>query len=220
MSKVPESQTYGATVISVVPFEIIENKPGIYPGTFTVPASKDEVPQVLNVGESIYFVETSEPGRSITVRCSPNEVARSIVEDYLSSNLAYSSELQAAPGVFWVMGKFSQTEILTKFSKEIETAKKWQLNWFRRLVEMADDDWEKTRQHRTISDMQRFACKAMGLNRPWIIAQQETYGQTIAQYSKCPACQSNVLKEAIVCSSCRCILNIDKYKSMKFAIAE
>lgn len=219
MSKVI-SPTYAATVISIVPFPIEENKPGIYPGHFFIPASKDNEPVVINVGESIYHVEVDED-RSITVKCPPNEIARSIVEDYVSSNLAYSEGENAAPGVMWCDGKFSVAEVKLKFAKELVDLKQTQWNWFIKLVRMADDDWEKTRRHQSISDMQRYACKALGQDRPWIINQPTE--QAILQQSdsmRCIACQSFISKQAILCPNCKMIIDEVKYKTLKFAEAK
>ena len=213
MSKIDPD--YAATIISIVPFAIAEEKPGIYPGYFVIPASTREAPEVLNVGESIYHVEVDE-GRSIVVKCSPHEIARSIVEDYVTSNLAYSENDNAAPGIFWKPGFYTKIEVIAKFSKEIKDIKERQWKWFIKLVRMADDDWEKTRQHKSISDMQRFACKALGQDRPWIIQPTEAMLMSSNQIIKCPSCMSVLQIGVVVCANCRCIIDMDKYKKLNF----
>jgi len=210
VSKNQVRNDYVATVISIVPFPIEEDKPGIYPGHFEIAAAQNEIPEVLVVGQSVYHIEVDE-GRSVTVPCPPNEIARSIVDDYVISNLAISSD--ASPGIFWETGQFTSTEVITKLSEKLDKAKRMQFNWFRKLVEMADDDWEKTRQHKTISDMQRFAARTLNLNRPWLINIPIQPGKM----NTCVACRSTIHPEAVICPNCKMILDIEKYKTMQFA---
>lgn len=201
-----------ATIISIVPFPISEFKPGIYPGFFEIAGSKNEVPEILVVGESVYHVELDE-NRTITVKCSPDDIAKSLVHDYVISCLAYTVEDSGSlPGIFWKPEELTLSEVTSKYAKDLEQAKRQQRNWFEKLVRLADDDWEKTRQHKFISDMQRYAAKSLKLERPWIISLN-----AVADTKKCPACQSFVSIEAIICSSCRCILDVKKYESLKFA---
>lgn len=203
-----------STLVSIVPFPITEFKPGIYPGKFEIKGSKEGIPELLVISDSIYHVEIDE-NRTITVTCQSEKLAESIVEDYIISNLAFSRELNATPGVFWVPEVQTLGSILANFSKQLEKVKIRQDNWFKRLVTIADDDWEKTRQHKTISDMQRYAAKSLGLERPWIInaaSQVQAVGQ-----AKCIGCSSVVSLEAIVCPHCRCILKPEAYKTLQFA---
>lgn len=199
-----------STLISIVPFPIAEFKPGIYPGFFEISASKNELPEVLVIGESIYHVEIDE-NRTITVKCPSEDIARSVVDDYITSNLAYSADDNAAPGLFWKPGEWNLSKILDGLKNELQEVKARQRRWFIKLVQLADDDWEKTQQHKFISDMQRHACKSLGLERPWIIIPKTTEGLT-----KCVACQSIISVDAVICPNCRCILNKSKYESMKF----
>ncbi len=200
-----------STLISIVPFPISEFKPGIYPGVFEIKASNNGVPELLVIGDSVYHVEIDE-NRTITVKCPSEDVAKAVIEDHVTANLAYSIEDDSAPGFFWKPGRHDLISIMSKFDKDLEYHKGRQTRWFKKLVEMADDDWEKTRQHKFISDIQRFAAKSLKLVRPWIISTAMDQG-----FIKCSACQSNVDSKAIVCPSCRCILNIEKYKTLQFA---
>lgn len=201
-----------ATLISIVPFKIQEFKPGIYPGFFELAPCKNNVPEILNIQDSVYHVEIDE-NRTITVKCQAEDIAKSLVSDYVVSNLQYSIEANAAPGFMWKPGKLSVNDVLMKFGDDLAALRVTQMNWFSRLVQLADDDWEKSRQHKFISDMQRFAAKALGLDKPWIITPQTIELRT----EKCPACQTLVMPEAIVCSQCRCVLNFEKYEKLKFA---
>lgn len=203
-----------STLVSIVPFPITEHKPGIYPGKFHIGASKDNVPEVLVIGDSKYHVEIDE-NRSITVTCQSEQLAESIVEDYIISNLAFSRELNSAPGIFWVPGVHTVLDISIKFSEKLKEVRERQVIWFKRLVSIADDDWEKTRQHKTISDMQRFAAKSLGLDKPWIVnAASEV---AVMGQAKCFACKSIISSEAIICPSCKFIIKPEEYKNLKFA---
>lgn len=201
-----------STLVSIVPFPIVEFKPGIYPGFFEIPPCKSEIPEILVISDSVYHVEIDE-NRTITVKCPSEDIAKSIVDDYIVSNLAYSVDEDAAPGFMYKSGEFDLPTVMIKFSGEINELKKRQLRWFGKLVEMADDDWERSRQHKFISDMQRHAAKALKLDRPWLIVPQPNTLTIL----KCPACQSIIPPEAIVCANCRCILNMEKYKTLQFA---
>lgn len=201
-----------STVISLVPFPISEFKPGIYPGFFEVGACNNQVPQLLVVGDSMYHVEIDE-NRTISVKCPSDDIAKSIVEDYLVANLAYSPEEDVAPGIFWKPGVYDIMGIQTKFEADLKYHRDRQNRWFKKLVEMGDDDWEKTRQHKAISDVQRYAAKALKLSRPWIIPVVADQAAII----RCPACKAGIDPEAIVCQFCRCIINMDQYKKLQFA---
>lgn len=209
---------YAATIVSIVPFVIEEDKPGIYPGHFVIPASVDESPQFLHVGESIYHVEVDED-RTVTVKCPPTEMARSLVEDYVKATLAYDERLEAQPGIFWMFGKISKMDLMNNndLLERLETAKRQQYNWFKRLIEMADDDWEKTRQHRSISDTQRYAAKALKQDRPWIVSLDSIAKQVVDNSASCPVCKSRISTEAIVCPQCKAILKLEEHKKFQFA---
>jgi len=205
--------TYVATVVSIVPFPIVETKPGIYPGTFVIPAAENNVPEVLVVGESVYFVEVDDK-RSIKVKCSPNDIARAIVDDYTKSNLEYSPSRDSGPGIFWLPGRVTTKQAQKDFKHELERAIMQQNNWFLALIKLADDDWEKTRQHKTISDTQRHAARTLQLDRPWLIKTEVPVASTV----NCAACQSAISPEAIICPNCKCIRDMNKWKQLSFAI--
>lgn len=202
-----------ATLISIVPFPIAEYKPGIYPGFFEVPASNNGIPQLLTIGDSKYHVEIDE-NRTITVECASEKIANSIVEDYVTSNLEYNVEDDAAPGFFFKPGKYDLAGVIKEFEKDLAFYRARQNRWFKRLVQLADDDWEKTRQHRAISDIQRYAAKALKLPRPWIINPVIPDEGLV----KCGACQSPIDSKAVVCPHCKCILNMEQYKKFQFAV--
>src|SRR5438132_14196669 len=102
---------------------------------------------------------------------------------------------------------------MNRFSDDLEILWTQQKNWFIKLIKLADDDWEKTRQHKFISDMQRYAAKAVGLERPWIIKPMMLEDNKVI---KCLACQSPISPLAIVCPNCKFILDKEKFESLQF----
>ena len=227
-----EGQQFISTVVSIVPFEILEEKPGLYPGVFKISASLNKndkkvdqieraltpdwlevVPQLLHVKESIHYIEV-DIDRSISVSNPSYRVANSIVEDYVSSQLGVKPESQEnrGPGLFFVTGKLTLSQVIKDCANELKKAKERQDNWFRDMVTIADDDWERFHQHRTITDMQRYAAKALKLDRPWIVNLPDA---TIS--TKCPACASLLQPGVIICANCRCIINKEEYAKLQFA---
>jgi RNase P subunit RPR2 len=85
-----------------------------------------------------------------------------------------------------------------------------QENWFTELIKLADDDWNKTHQHKMITDDQRYACKALGMKRDWMVEIPKEVRLTI-----CPACMKDFPTGAIVCQNCRFIIDVEKYEKMK-----
>jgi hypothetical protein len=183
-----------------------EEKPGCHPGYFEIPACLDGKPQTLMVGPSIHHLYIDDERGSITVTIPANRVAASIVNDYISAQLV-SSEA-ARPGVFWVSGEFKMTN--PTHMALLEEARVKQKNWFVELVKLADDDWSRYKSHRMISDIQRYACSALDLEREWRF-------KPAPAESKCPACKSSVEPDTIVCPSCRCVLDVEGYKKLQFA---
>lgn len=202
-----------SSIISIVPFKIgPEEKPGLYPGSFTIPASKNGIPEILIIGSSIHYVEV-DVDKSIRVEDPSYIVAESIVYDYVSSQLGVQPETSGnrGPGIFWKSGRYDLNKVYKELTDDLNKAKERQNNWFLDMIKIADDDWEKFRQHRVITDMQRAAAKLLNLERPWSVA------VTDIKSIKCPACQNVLNSDVIVCPNCRCIINLDKYKTLQFA---
>ena len=197
------------TIISLVPFDIEEQKP-VYPGHFFIPGAKEDDIEILVV-ENVHCFKYIDMDRGTDkVAIDSEELAKAIVEDYVNSQLAVRPGDNIAPGLFYIPGEHTKIEVKTKYKDIISSYKKKQVNWFEILVRMADDDWEKTRQHKIISGIQRYAARYLNLNRPWLIEPQMT---------KCIACRNTVETEAIICPTCKAILKPEEYKNLQFASA-
>ena len=186
-----------ATVISICPFPIHEFKPGLFPATFSIPAVPEGGVETLIVGNRI-IVRQRVPviGNILEIPVPAVQVAKSIVDDRLTGQLLIKEG--SRPGLFWVPGEYNNKEAAEHFAPQIADARMIQKQWFLDLVIMADDDWNKTHQHRFISDLQRYACRILGLNRPW---STETVDNV--QDKRCLACYSPMHAKATICPTCK-----------------
>ena len=200
------------TVVSIVPFDILEEKPGLVAGRYFIPASDGKEPQLLYISRAIHYVYLDETRGSLQVRDAPDEVARSIVEDFTNSQLRISEN--AKPGIFWKSGSISKETVKTQFKDDLDKARIKQFNWFVELCKLADDDWNRYHLHNCVTDFQRKAAEIIGW-RPeeheWMAA------RTVLGGNRCPSCQTLVAPNVIVCPSCSCILDHEKYSKLQFA---
>ena len=201
-----------STIVSICPFDINEEKHGIYPGLFKIPASENNTPKMLVVGESIFYVEV-DPERSIPVKVPSYKMAESIIFDFINSQIGIPPEEMATcgPGLFWKLGVYDLNRVVKECKEDLEVQKQRQHNWFVSLVKEADDAYEKTKLHRVVSPIQRKAAKILNLERPWLVDVK------MDSVVKCPSCQQITKAETVVCSFCRCILDPVKYKTLEFA---
>lgn len=199
------------TLVSMLPFPLRENKPAIMPGYFQIPGARMGEFEILRIGESIHWIESPFPKMPPIKMTAPSkEVARSIVNDYMESQLGTDSD--AAPGLFFIEGHLGKKEIIEKHSDKLSHAFENQRRWFTILIRLADDDWQATHQHRVISDIQRHAAKAMGITREWINVTLDT------QMVQCPLCKDLVRPDAIIHNVCGFILKPDEYAALQSRI--
>jgi len=146
---------------------------------------------------------------SISIPQSPLKVARSVVNDWVEALLGVGED--AKPGIMAVVGDYPAEAAAITFDAEIKALRAQQVNWFKNLVKIADDDWARFRQHKMITDLQRYACTALNIDREWNIDVKE---EAIV---KCPACQSVMPASSVVCPNCRCVMNKEAYDKLTFA---
>lgn len=196
-----------ATIVSLFPLEINEQKPGLNPGRYTIPAAKKGDFEILVIGSAKFPVYMDEHRGSLKVPLTADEVAKSIVDDFVPTHLGYGAG--AGAGLFWVPGKFTKEQIKGQFKDKLAEAEIIQNKWFGELVKIADDSWGSLHRHQAISDLQRIAAERLGMEREWMIKLDA--GNTMF----CPACGKEVLRIAAICS-CGCILDEAKAKNLKF----
>lgn len=204
-----------ASVISIVPIKIRERKP-MLPAEFNFEPAKLEAPFILHLGKGINDIYVGE-GRGhygadrtvIRVPIDAEVVAEAVVTDWVDVQYGVVPP-DAIPGLFWLPGLVTAEKL--KDSPEIKLANERQLNWFKNLVKLADDDWNKYRQHKTISDIQRYAAGYLKLERPWLLDTE-----IVQALSECPSCFEKVHPRAIVCAHCRFVLDQPRYDAAQFA---
>ena len=199
------------TVISVLPLRLNESKP-LVPSTYVIEAvkdvNKDVSTLVIRRGQFTVYIDESRP--ALTIPETSDIIAGSICRDFKVASSHFEPSI-AEPGLFFVRGGYDNIEVLA--SKEIRPdlmhARELQQNWFKRLVAAGDDDWSRYHMRRMISDLQRVACKCLGLSRPWDI---DIEVLTSAR-TNCKYCRAEIHPEAIICMHCRGILDMERYKS-------
>ncbi len=207
------------TVIASLPFRIYEHKPGLFPvGMFTIPAVK--TPGDINsivIKEGFFFRYVGD-GKHIEQYEKAESIANSIVNDFINAQLAINIEdadpdLHSKPALFKVFGEWTKEQCLEGFQEEIQLALKQQDGWFRRLVALADDDWNRYHQHKMISDLQRYAAKHLNYSSEWT----SIVTSAAAQITKtCPACTMQIPTGALICPVCRTLINPAEFEKLGF----
>lgn len=195
-------------VVSIVPKDVKVSMPGVFPGNFLIKKPVDGVPTVIEVKDAVYYRyvgEAATPDKSGSIQLIQlgTRLAQSIVEDYINSQ--YATSEGATPGLEWLDHKPTAAEL----SNIVANLTAKQIKWFNSLVRLADDEWQKYHQHKFITEVQRMAANALGLDKEWAKEPQPP--------KKCPACLTYVDPAAIVCNKCNCILDPEKFKTLKFA---
>ena len=167
-----------ATLVSLIPTMILERKPGMTPGAFFMPAAKENDFELLTIPDCKYFIYLDGDRGSIAAYKAGEEVAASIVRDYIDSKFSVAPEYH--PGIGWVPGEYEMQErdektglfgakgydkvrFKTEHQDVLDTLNKLQNLWFAEIVKIADDAWERHHAHRAISDEQRLAAKRRNL---------------------------------------------------------
>lgn len=203
-----------STIVSLVPYEVRDEKPGMVPYSYIVPPSNGILPALLVIKDAHSPLFRSSELPNFDMIIPGEEVARSLVNDYIRAQLVYSED--AHPALFWVLGEEKDGNIvITKYNTRLEESRKIQNNWFKRLIELADDDWHKNHQHKSITDIQRFACRSLGQTeeKEWYTSPEPV------QMIKCPACTTMIEKAAVVCKNCKHVLDMVAAKKMGISFA-
>lgn len=203
-----------ATICSLLPFDLVEVKPGLTPTEFTVKKAEGDKPALTVIHEGVFYLVNPDPladakdVRNIKVPVPALELAQSIINDRVSAMLEVEYP-DIIPGVWAVPGEYEDLkEFSRKYIKEITTYRLCQNNWFRKLVFKADDTWAKTKSPLAITDLNRYACDALGLKREWSsIANPE-------DVLKCPFCMNPIISGAIKCPTCHEVLDKVRHKEL------
>lgn len=199
-----------STVISFLPVAIDEDKPGLIPGKYQIAAVSDPMKDynILNVIRAEFPVYLDENRPSLRVPSPSDIVADSICRDYRTA-IGYVENGIAEPGLFWIAGQWLKADILDKNKDLFTHRRQMQVEWFKRLVDAADDEWAKNRMRRMISTLQKLACKAIGLEREWMTDIEVAHNLSLV---KCKFCRADIDPEALVCPHCRSVLDVKKFE--------
>lgn len=201
------------TVVSIFPFQTMEFKPGLSNGRFIIPAAPEGDFIVVHISDSFYMERQLGTDRSLKIPVLAEDIAKSIINDFSDTHVGSSDG--AKPGMFFVPGKLSKAEILSKHKIELEAAKKSQINWLTNLVALADDDFSRFHQVKMINDTQKYAARFLKLEREWLIDYTANL-EDANNSTKCEACQTVISKLVVKCASCGYIR--DKVKAMEMGL--
>lgn len=211
-----EDKDLYCTVVSIVPFAIKEVKPGLSPNIYEIAAATEDEPSILHIGTGSHNVYFDENRGSLNVKDPSAEIARSVVEDFTTSQLEYGDGV--GPGLFWVIGKLSVEQVKKEYSAELTSAKIRQRRWFEKLIRLADRDWERYKQPNVVSDFQRLAANILKLDpsrHGWL----EPSSIEVQASIQCKACFSSIHPKAIICPICKVVQDANKAKNLEFATA-
>ena len=208
-----QQKAYITTVASIIPFDVREEKPGMYPRSYHIAASDGSRPQTIHIDTGHHFVYVDSSRGSLKVPTTSLDIAKSVVNDFIQGQLRVRPECH--PGIFFIPGYVTADDILEdkELSHTLKIVKSKQNLWFKAITQLADDDWQRYAKHTVISDFQRTAALHLGLSpasHPWMSPEQ------IIELPKCPACGAVHQPEIAVCGNCSCILNREKYNTLQF----
>ncbi len=126
--------------------------------------------------------------------------AREIAED-LARELNGDSGEGSFHGVFVAAGTEPSAEELKEAQQKLD-------GFHRRLVEIADLEWERSHNPMFITDLERRAARELKLEKPWVYDPKPQ--------AECPACGEKIKPGVAVCRSCRAIL--DREKAAQFGL--
>jgi hypothetical protein len=191
-----------STVISLVPIDINEEKPGLFPGRYKIPASDMRIPSILHVSHAKHFVYLDESRGSLGVPSPSDQVAKSIVDDWIESQLGIDED--SRPALFWVPDELSKDMVIEKFKVEIAKRLLSQRRWFLNLAMLADNDWTNYHKHNVISAFQRKCADIIGWNP---IDHEWMAPMTTMESTPCPFCGNQVPKGFSRCGNCKEVIN-------------
>ncbi len=213
------------TIVSIAPFELKVDLPGRSPALFYLrPSTGEPVVGYVGDGTSVYYMDAD---RGSLMVMTPSET---FVEEIIRSNrdtALLAMEGEGKPGVFAVEGRFRWPEdaakvayyerddenvvLRTKTLRDlVDEAAKDQVKWYRKLVALADQLWSHPNGKRPnqISDLQRHAARRLGLIKEWLDK------EIVVEAIRCKFCTAVVDGQAIVCPTCRNVLNTAAYKAL------
>ena len=206
-----------ATIVSVCPMSICEDKWTLFPGHFEIPAVQDidNDYEILLIKPSSWFRDVGLEQPIMEVPVSSYHVAESVINDYINGLFAVNTD-NAKPGLFFVGGEYTKETVKShkEFDEKISEARIFQRNWFQRIIELADIMWARTNGNPlAISKDARIAASKLGVVRDW------TKDVKMAEYKLCPACGEQYNPMFPICRHCKVIIDKERAKEMDLKFA-
>lgn len=203
-----------STIVSIVPVIIDDSKPGLIPSQYIIPAVKDPTNdfEILNIFRARFPVYLDENRPALVVPAPSDTVAESICRDYKVA-VSYYEPGVAEPGLFWLRGYMSKETVAMSHSDELAEARRLQIAWFKRLVEVAEDDWSRYHLRRVISTIQRIAANFLGHEAEWTNIKDPIAAPRMVL---CKFCKAEIHPDSVICRYCTGVLNIDAAKRLGF----
>jgi hypothetical protein len=180
----PRNPLDKATIVSIYPRKIIEEKWTLQPRRWEIPAGNMREPSVTIIGPAS-FIRDMDPDQPLVEIVHPAmQMAESVINDYCNGLLAVERGVKM-PGVFWILGEVTKLEVTAKYKKKLEEVANIQKAWFFELVRLAD--------------ALRLAAEELGLNKVWIKDFQAV------EMVRCQACGNLRNPQYPICPSCKVI---------------
>ena len=198
-----------ATIVSIFPQIIEENKATIQPGRFVIRPGTYDNPSILVVGPSSTWRDIDLDQPLIEIPIGALQVADSIVKDYANGILGCNMS-DTMPGLFYLSGAKTVETIKKENKADLDMAREHQRNWYKELVRIADIDWARTNGNPiSISNMSRLAAQELGMKeKPWM------QDFSMMEMLNCKACGNLVRPGFPICSNCKTIVDMELYNKL------
>lgn len=205
-----------ATIVSYLPYDLTELKPGITPALYTVKKGDGKQKFGLTViPDGAYHQINPDPLAEmreihwIQIPVPPMVLAQSIIMDYATALLEVELP-DAMPGLCALPGEHTDpATVRNQYAGQLKVAREQQTRWFQNLINLADDTYAKSKSPLAIHELSRMAADAMELKREWLFAPPPE------QLDKCPVCLTVVNPGALMCPICRYVIRPDEYRKLQ-----
>jgi hypothetical protein len=190
-----------ATIVSIFPKDIKDEKVSIQPSKFFIPAGTVKDPSITVIGPSSWWHDRGEEQPLLEIPSSAVQMAESLIVDYCEGFLGCNVG-SAMPGLFYIPGEFTKAQVLKDYSLKIAQAHIQQREWFAVLEKIADSLWARANGNPlVIWDEMRLAARELGHDsKPWL----KDYNHI--EMVRCFACGSMRNPEFPICPTCK---NVD-----------
>jgi len=204
-----------STVVSIYPRAIDEHKPTLTPSRWVIEAGKLTSPATMIVGPSSWWREIDEDQPLLEIPVSSILIAESFVKDWMNGIVGCNMS-SAMPGLFYVPGELTVSEIMEKYKKALVEADVKQKAWYAELLKLGDSLWARSRGNPlVITDDMRLAAKELAVSekKDWM-SNFQAVGMV-----RCKACGTLKNPDYPVCPTCKAIDDPEKATKLgiKFA---